>query len=299
MALPASIGPASPQGAARAERPREEPVDLFAPPDELAGEVAVELAVDELAYRARKRGPEAGRGDDPPARRAAAATPMAYELATSRTSTRPGPQMARPPAGAGSTASRTERAAHGQPGASSGQRESIDSPGRGDQASLDRGDQASSGRGEPSPSGRSDHASSSRGDQASSGSGEPGAGATSMGTGAASWLANPMHRLAAPRTRLAVGVVLAIVLGFLPADIISTMRERAMQHEIDGKVLAAQAAADTPDRYAALEAFRAEQLAAKRSQHRTIALTALLIWAAAGGAVGYAWFRVIRWDRYT
>jgi hypothetical protein len=71
----------------------------------------------------------------------------------------------------------------------------------------------------------------------------------------ASWLSEPRSLMAAPRVRLATGVVLAIVLGFLPAGLIAALRE-----------------------------------------HRMIDLTSLLIWAVAGSAIGYVWFRKIRWD---
>jgi hypothetical protein len=71
----------------------------------------------------------------------------------------------------------------------------------------------------------------------------------------APWLSDPRRLMAAPRVRLATGVVLAIVLGLLPADLIAALRE-----------------------------------------HRMIDLTSLLIWAAAGSAIGYVWFRKIRWD---
>jgi hypothetical protein len=71
----------------------------------------------------------------------------------------------------------------------------------------------------------------------------------------APWLSDPRHLMAAPRVRLATGVVLAIVLGFLPAGLIAALH-----------------------------------------QHRMIDLTSLLIWAAAGSAIGYVWFRKIRWD---
>jgi hypothetical protein len=99
------------------------------------------------------------------------------------------------------------------------------------------------------------------------------------------------------RMRFAAGVVLAIVLGFVPASIVAGIRERSAFGAIDGVVFAAQAAADTPDRYEALDALRAGQLDAKRSARRMIMLTALAIWAAAGGAVAYAWFRRVPWDR--
>ncbi|TMQ05812.1 MAG: hypothetical protein E6J91_39725 [Deltaproteobacteria bacterium] len=103
--------------------------------------------------------------------------------------------------------------------------------------------------------------------------------------------------LASARVRFAAGIVLAIVLGFVPAHLVAGIRERSAFAVIDRDLIAAQAAADMPDSYAALDALRAEKLDAKRSAHRSIALASLLIWGAAGGALAYVWFRRIPWDR--
>jgi hypothetical protein len=103
--------------------------------------------------------------------------------------------------------------------------------------------------------------------------------------------------LASPRVRLAVGVALAIALGFVPAHLAARMRERSAFGAIDARVVAVQSTADTPDSYAALDAFRAEQLDAKYRARRSIAVTSLLVWAAAGAALAFAWFRWLPRDR--
>jgi hypothetical protein len=109
------------------------------------------------------------------------------------------------------------------------------------------------------------------------------------------WSAVP--GLGSSRSRFVVGVLLAVVLGFVPANLVASWRERSAYAAIDDKVAAAQSAADAPDSYAALDAFRASQLEAKRGARRTIAMTAMLIWAAVGGAVAYGWFRRMPWAR--
>src|SRR5262249_39653470 len=98
--------------------------------------------------------------------------------------------------------------------------------------------------------------------------------------------------LRSPRVRFVAGVAIAIVLGFVPAHLVAAWRERAEFAAIDDKVEAAQSAADTPETYAALDALRAEQLDAKRSARRNIEMLSLVIWAIAGGALGYGWFRM-------
>lgn len=98
---------------------------------------------------------------------------------------------------------------------------------------------------------------------------------------------------ASPRVRFAAGVVLAIVLGFIPAHVVAAMREQRAFHAIDARVIAAQDAADSQQSYDALDAMRAAQLDAKHSAQRRIALASMLIWAVAGGAIAYVWFRRI------
>jgi hypothetical protein len=102
-----------------------------------------------------------------------------------------------------------------------------------------------------------------------------------------------------PRGRFALGVVLAICLGFIPAHVFASWRESSAYKAIDAEVEATQIGADTPEMYAALDSFRAAQLGRKKSERRNIALIALLVWAAAGGGLGFVWFRKIPWDRGT
>jgi hypothetical protein len=100
-----------------------------------------------------------------------------------------------------------------------------------------------------------------------------------------------------PRARFAAGVVLAVVLGFVPAHLVASARERSAFRQIDDHVAEVQARTDEPLDAAALDAFRAEQLARKQSQRRSIALASLAIWAVVGGGLAYVWFRRIPWDR--
>ena len=100
-----------------------------------------------------------------------------------------------------------------------------------------------------------------------------------------------------PRARVAAGVGLAIILGFIPAHLIASMREDKAFQKIDAQIVATQTAADTPEMYAALDSFREAQLARKESERRSIALTSMLIWGVVAAGLGYVWFRRIPWDR--
>ncbi|MGE0547540.1 MAG: hypothetical protein AB7O24_04100 [Kofleriaceae bacterium] len=103
----------------------------------------------------------------------------------------------------------------------------------------------------------------------------------------------------ASRVRFAAGVVLAIVIGFIPAHFIASVRERSAYAEIDRAVDVQQLNADTTELYQALDGYRRAQLENKKSKRTAIALTSMVIWVVAGGAIAYVWFRRIPWDRIT
>ncbi|MEP6861573.1 MAG: hypothetical protein ABJE66_13180 [Deltaproteobacteria bacterium] len=109
----------------------------------------------------------------------------------------------------------------------------------------------------------------------------------------------PATGLRDPKTRFVVGIVIAIVLGFVPAHFIAHLQESSAFAQIDANVNAVQHDAVTPEDYTALDGFRAGQLARKHDERRNIALLAMLIWAAGGAGIAYVWFRRIPWDRDT
>jgi hypothetical protein len=103
-----------------------------------------------------------------------------------------------------------------------------------------------------------------------------------------------------PRWRFAAGVVVAIVLGFVPAHLVAAARETSAFRKIDEHVTEVQlqvGAPDAPVTYERLDGFRREQEDRKKTERRNIALTSMLIWAAAGALFAYIWFRRIPWDR--
>ena len=110
-------------------------------------------------------------------------------------------------------------------------------------------------------------------------------------------LATQAYVVRSPRARFAAGVLLAIVFGFVPAHIVASQREDQAYRPIDARVIATQAAVDSQASYDALDAFRAQQLDAKRDARTKIALTAMLVWAAAGSVLAYVWFRRVPWAR--
>lgn len=208
---PPSVSFAPPaQGAAKPAKPRpkDEPVDLFAPPDADEAKLQVELATDEIEHRQ--------------ARAAAAAAASAAEAAT-------------PPAG-------TPIAAP------------VTTP------------QLSSAKKKLTP--------------------VPGVPVTVAA-----------EAQETPRARFAAGVIVAILVGFVPAHFIAASREASAFDAVDKAVIETQAGAVDPDSYARLDEFRDKQLSYKESRKFSIAWQSMLIWAVVGGAVAYAWFYRVPWDK--
>jgi hypothetical protein len=102
--------------------------------------------------------------------------------------------------------------------------------------------------------------------------------------------------LADERVRMIAGVVLAILIGFLPAHLVARSREASAYHQIDTELVSLQAQAETPEAWEQLDHTRASFLERKKDERRNIALMALVIWALVAGGLGYAWFRKIPWD---
>jgi hypothetical protein len=201
-AMSASIGPPPEKPkAAKPEKPKDVPLDLFAPPDAQGDELKVDIALDEK-----------------PKRQSAPAIPVPAEPA----SRRPEP--------------------------------SLQTPNRA-----------------PSPVALAAAVEPKRGGK--------------------------LGPLGDPRARFAVGVLLAVLIGFVPAHLVAATRERSAFEDVDGKVIAAQQLADTPEAYATLDRMRADQLRRKESEKRNAAIIAFAIWALVGGGIAFAWFKKIPWDR--
>jgi hypothetical protein len=112
---------------------------------------------------------------------------------------------------------------------------------------------------------------------------------------------SPVTSLAArpelPRGHVIAGMVVSVLLAFVPVHFIAAMQERSAFAEIDRSVDRRQADADTLEDYAALDSFRDQQLDAKRSKRQMIALTSMLLWAVLAAGIAFAWFRKVPWDR--
>jgi hypothetical protein len=93
------------------------------------------------------------------------------------------------------------------------------------------------------------------------------------------------------RGQFLAGVVLALVIGFVPAHFVANMREKSAFAAIDQRVTEIYAAADSYETYAALDGARAKLLDEKQSKRTMIALTSMLLWAVVSAGVAFAFFR--------
>jgi hypothetical protein len=99
------------------------------------------------------------------------------------------------------------------------------------------------------------------------------------------------------RARFVIGVAIAVVLGFVPAHLVASVRQDAAFTEIDARVTERQAEVTTRDEWAQLDVLRSAQLDRKQAAHRNVVLFAMAVWAAVGAAIAYVWFRAIDWQR--
>jgi hypothetical protein len=95
------------------------------------------------------------------------------------------------------------------------------------------------------------------------------------------------------RIRFAAGVLLAILIGFVPATLLASMREGGAYDEIDRGVRARYQAVYSDEDWNALDGMLVRERIHKEEARRNIALGSLLVWALAGAGVAFVWFRVV------
>jgi hypothetical protein len=98
------------------------------------------------------------------------------------------------------------------------------------------------------------------------------------------------------RVRLAVGVALAILIGFVPAHLVAAVREDSAYAQVDREIQARYKSVLTEADWDALDPMLARQIERKKEQRRSIALASFLIWGLVGGGVAFLWFRKLDWD---
>lgn len=107
---------------------------------------------------------------------------------------------------------------------------------------------------------------------------------------------DPVHGTTVSATQFSrghfiAGVVLALVIGFIPAHFVAAKRETSAFAAIDQRIEAAHAAADSTETYLALDGARTKLREDKQGTRTMIALTSMLLWAVISAGVGFAFFR--------
>ena len=98
------------------------------------------------------------------------------------------------------------------------------------------------------------------------------------------------------RVRLAAGVALAILIGFVPAHLVAAVREESAYAQVDKEIQARYKSVLTEGDWDALDSMLARQIERKKDQRRSIALASFLIWGLVGAGVAFVWFRKVDWD---
>ena len=108
----------------------------------------------------------------------------------------------------------------------------------------------------------------------------------------------PLQMLASSwRLRFAVGMVLAVFLGFAAAHVTASAREDQKYSELRKDLEAEYKAATSIESWNALDEAKEATIKSYESRQKNIVITSLAIWMAVGGLFLFAWSRLIKWDR--
>ncbi|HUS64321.1 MAG TPA: hypothetical protein VMZ28_07245 [Kofleriaceae bacterium] len=99
-----------------------------------------------------------------------------------------------------------------------------------------------------------------------------------------------------PRARFLAGVLLAFLVGLIPAQLFAMWRTDVARDEVSSALQGEYRQASTPELWATLETAREDASALMSSRQRRVAVSAALLWVATGAGVAFLWFRVIDWD---
>jgi hypothetical protein len=99
------------------------------------------------------------------------------------------------------------------------------------------------------------------------------------------------------RVRFAVGVLLALLLGFVPAHIYAVASEGSEYSALRKQVRDAYADARTTEDWQGLDQVRAGTLEVMASRRLHIAINASLVWAGVGALLAWVWFRKLPWPQ--
>ena len=99
------------------------------------------------------------------------------------------------------------------------------------------------------------------------------------------------------RVRFALGVALGVLIGFGVAHLVASGSEDSHYPKIQAQLIAEIAAADTLDRWEALDDTRASTLDALKARQKKIMIVGVLAWLVIAALIAFAWIRFLPWDR--
>jgi hypothetical protein len=102
--------------------------------------------------------------------------------------------------------------------------------------------------------------------------------------------------LVVPRHRFAVGCAVALLFGFLVANLYKSAQWSSAVAESNRTLRAEYADTTDVESWRALDDVRASEREVLTARRFHIGVTASLLWLAVAGGVGYVWFRRVDWD---
>ncbi len=104
--------------------------------------------------------------------------------------------------------------------------------------------------------------------------------------------------LGTERGRLALGVLVAFVLGFAISSTIAGGMEDGQYSKPLATLSEVYADATTVEAWEALEEVRATTIASMERRRRNIVITSLIVWLLVAGIILFLWLRVANWERF-
>jgi hypothetical protein len=104
------------------------------------------------------------------------------------------------------------------------------------------------------------------------------------------------------RSRFVAGVVVAFMVGLMPAQLYSWASAETAYDDIRADLQADYDAADTPQRWAALSTARESAVTRALARQQRLAVSTCLLWLVVAGATAFVWFRFVvpqraEWER--
>lgn len=100
------------------------------------------------------------------------------------------------------------------------------------------------------------------------------------------------------RVRFAVGVMLAVLVGFVVTSIVASSREASRYSTIIAELKAEYDAAETSVAWDALDDSRATALETLSVRRRNVVIMSVFLWLIVAGIFAFLWLRVLDWSRW-